>query len=142
MIECIVMTADLMAEIRVLEALRAAGLTARAASPEAWALEMAAAADRSGDADPSGDAGPSGDTGPSTIGVVDLTAPDAVAAIERAASAGVPVVAYGPHVDGDALAAARAAGATAVYPRGRFLMKTAELVRALASGAEVDDETP
>ncbi|HUG62592.1 MAG TPA: hypothetical protein VMP03_12145 [Methylomirabilota bacterium] len=130
MIECIVMTADLMAEVRVLEALRAAGLTARAAGSEAWALEMAAAAD------------PSGDAGPPTIGVVDLTAPDAVAAIERAADAGVPVVAYGPHVDGDALAAARAAGATAVYPRGRFLMQTAALVRGLVAQDESGGGVP
>ncbi len=131
MIECIVRTDDVMAEVRVLEALRADGLPARAATADEWAREMAAVPI---DLDEP--------ASPTTVGIVDLTVRDAVAAIEQAAEAGVPVIAYGPHVDGDAMAAARAAGATVVYPRGRFLMQTAELVRALTPGAEGDGKPP
>jgi len=47
--------------------------------------------------------------------VVDLAAPlDTGALIRAAAEAGVPVFAFGPHLDGAAIQAARAAGATRV----------------------------
>ena len=122
MIECIVRTDDLMAEVRVIESLVADSLSARAASGQAWSEEIASLS-----APPDPDA----DAPRMAVGIVDLTAKDAVVAIERAVDAGVPVIAYGPHVDEQTMTAARAAGATAVYPRGRFLMQTAALVHAL-----------
>jgi hypothetical protein len=45
---------------------------------------------------------------------------DALAAIARAREAGVPVVAYGPHVDVAAQAAARQAGATSVIANAKL----------------------
>lgn len=52
--------------------------------------------------------------------VVDLSARDAMAAIQRlrVAQPAAPIVAFGPHVDGDAFKAARAAGANEVVARG------------------------
>lgn len=71
--------------------------------------------------------------GPETrLVIVDLQAPDAVGAI-RVARAALPedarVIAYGPHVMTDALAAAEEAGANAVMPRGAFVKGLPELVR-------------
>lgn len=52
--------------------------------------------------------------------VVDLARhADGVAAV-RAAAPTARIVAFGPHVDADALAAARAAGADAVVPRSQL----------------------
>lgn len=61
--------------------------------------------------------------------VVDLSAveEDAAGGIERLAAAGATVLAFGPHVDADRLAAARRAGAQAL-PRGAFLAKLPELL--------------
>ncbi len=55
--------------------------------------------------------------------VVDLTARDALARIERlrAAHPTLEIVAFGPHVAAEALQAARAAGASAVVTRGKVL---------------------
>jgi DNA-binding NarL/FixJ family response regulator len=52
--------------------------------------------------------------------VMDLTARDALAEIPRlgARFPGVEVIAYGPHVDGEAFKQARAAGAAEVVARG------------------------
>lgn len=110
---CLVRTTDLMTEVRVLEALRADGLDARSVPEEAWpgltTTEGSAAKD--------------------VLAVVDLTAPDALAAVAAAVEAGIPVIAFGPHVDGASFDAARAAGALAVHPRGRFVQQAAALVR-------------
>jgi hypothetical protein len=103
-----------MTEVRVLEALRANGLDARAVHVGQWPASATA----------------SGSVDNEVIAVVDLTATDALEAITAAVDAGIPVIAFGPHVDGASFAAARAAGALAVYPRGRFVQQAAALVRA------------
>ena len=66
--------------------------------------------------------------------LVDLQAPDALDALEHLADRpeGVRVVAWGPHVMEDDLAAAREAGADDVMPRGAFVKRLPELV----AGAE------
>jgi hypothetical protein len=112
---CLLRTADLMVELRVLEALRAGGMEAQALDATAWSHEVASP-DRADDR--------------VVVAVVDLTAPDALEAIEEAVAAGVPVLAYGPHVEAELLERARAAGARAVYPRGQFLQHAAALVGA------------
>ena len=58
---------------------------------------------------------------------VDLSRPDALAAIERLRAAGSAawIVAYGSHVERDALAAARGAGADEVLPRSAFFADVA-----------------
>lgn len=73
------------------------------------------------------------DRGEATLVLVDLglRAADAVAAI-RALKARAPlprVVAFGSHVDGETLAAARAAGADRVLARSAFSAKLADLLR-------------
>lgn len=52
--------------------------------------------------------------------VIDLTARDALAHIERlrAEFPGVDILAFGPHVDGEGFRAAKAAGATELVARG------------------------
>lgn len=52
--------------------------------------------------------------------VIDLTARDALAHIERlrAAYPAVDIIAFGPHVDGEGFRAAKAAGATELVARG------------------------
>jgi tRNA A58 N-methylase Trm61 len=52
--------------------------------------------------------------------VVDIARSAQVVAEIRAEMPGVRIVCYGPHVDDDSAAAARAAGATVVMPRSRF----------------------
>lgn len=59
--------------------------------------------------------------------VIDLSRPGAFEAIDVAVAAGARTVAYGPHVDDDALTAARAAGAEAL-PRSRFFRSVAEVL--------------
>ena len=111
---------DLMAEVRFSEAMRAAGLRAEVLTAAQWAAAFASVAgpDAAAASRP-------------TLAVVDLTAPGALAAVETAVGADVPVLAYGPHVDGDALGAAREAGAALVVPRGRFARESAPLVTGL-----------
>jgi len=53
---------------------------------------------------------------------VDLTRPGALDAVEALAGRW-PVLGFGPHVDDDLLAAARAAGCTEVLPRSRFFAR-------------------
>ncbi|MFN7019929.1 MAG: hypothetical protein ACK4WH_01210 [Phycisphaerales bacterium] len=83
-----------------------------------------------------------GDTRPTGL-VVDLEAPEvALALIGRARAepgwAG-KVVAFGPHVAVEAMAAAKRAGADAVMARGAFNAGMPGVLRDLASGAEVGD---
>jgi hypothetical protein len=70
--------------------------------------------------------------GPSTrLVLVDLQARGAVESIGevRREAPGARIVAFGPHVDEGALAAARDAGAHQVMTRGAFVRGLAELVR-------------
>ena len=74
-----------------------------------------------------------------TGAVVDLdlgqTALQVVAAI-KSHDPTIPVVAFGPHVQPDLLAAARAQGADAVMPRSRFSQDMAGVLRRLGNKAE------
>jgi CheY-like chemotaxis protein len=59
-----------------------------------------------------------------------LDAPAAIRSLKAdAATASVPVVAFGPHVDGEALTAARDAGADRVLARSAFVRLLPELLR-------------
>lgn len=58
---------------------------------------------------------------------LDLTHPSSAAILRTLAGAGVRVVAFGPHVDDHALAAARAAGAAEVLPRSKFFRRLPDL---------------
>lgn len=58
----------------------------------------------------------------------DLASPDALSRL-MALAPGVPFIAFGSHVDADALAAARAAGCREVMPRSKFTMQLPELIR-------------
>ena len=70
------------------------------------------------------------------IADLDALGPDVAAAIRTVAATGVTVLAFGPHVQGDRLAAARAAGAV-VFPRSVFLHRLPELLAAaLGPGRE------
>lgn len=60
--------------------------------------------------------------------LADLTAPDAIAAIERLGRAGIRVIAFGPHADRLALRRARQAGADEVLARSVFFDKLGELL--------------
>ncbi len=64
--------------------------------------------------------------------IVDLDAlgPDPAPAITALAATGAAVLAFGPHVQGERLAAARAAGAV-VLPRSVFLQRLPELLAAV-----------
>jgi CheY-like chemotaxis protein len=75
-----------------------------------------------------------GDTGFALV-VVDLSAPgvDLPKVARAAREAGIPVLAFGPHVDKERLQAARDAGISHVLPRGRFLR---ELPRLLSERAK------
>ncbi|MFN8024991.1 MAG: DNA-binding response regulator [Acidimicrobiia bacterium] len=65
------------------------------------------------------------DCGDATVVLVDLARhADDVAAV-RAAAPAARIVAFGPHVDDDALARARADGADAVLPRSKFFADVA-----------------
>lgn len=68
------------------------------------------------------------DVGAPAIAFVDLGHPAANEAIERLAGAGVRTVAFGPHVDDVAMAAARALGADEVLPRSRFFARLPSLI--------------
>ena len=65
---------------------------------------------------------------------VDLTAgplasAESLAALQAVAGPDVPFIAFGPHVDAAALAAARAAGCAAVMPRSKFAAELPALIR-------------
>ncbi len=64
---------------------------------------------------------------PPALALVDLEHPAAMDAIRGLAESGVRTVAFGPHVDDHALAAARSLGATDVMPRSRFFRNLAGL---------------
>lgn len=56
------------------------------------------------------------------LAIVDLNAPGALEALAGLKDVSVGrIVAYGPHVDRELLASARACGADAVWPRSQFL---------------------
>ena len=59
----------------------------------------------------------------------DLVAPAALSAYLRSSGPGTQFVAFGPHVDGRALAEARAAGCQVVLPRSKFAADLPELIR-------------
>ncbi len=59
----------------------------------------------------------------------DLVAPAALRAFQEQAGPGTPFVAFGSHVDAEALAAARAAGCDPVLPRSRFSAELPDLIR-------------
>lgn len=63
-----------------------------------------------------------------------LTAPAAIAEFRKAASAGTRIVAFGSHIDADALVAARAAGCDEVMPRSKFSAELAHLIARHFSG--------
>lgn len=65
---------------------------------------------------------------PPLLAFVDLEHGAAGEAIAALAAAGVGVVAFGPHVDDVALAAARAQGATEALPRSRFFSRLPRLL--------------
>lgn len=62
--------------------------------------------------------------------LVDLQAREAIATVSRVRehAPAARVVAFGPHVDADALSAAEAAGADRVMPRGAFVRELSVLV--------------
>ena len=60
--------------------------------------------------------------------VADLAVPDSLRAIDRWVQAGVRVIAYGPHVDRQALQSARLAGAEQVLARSVFFDKLGDLL--------------
>ena len=68
--------------------------------------------------------------------LVDLTLPGldlpAVVAAARATAPTAQIIAFGPHVDEQLLAAAQAAGATLVLNRGQFHREYAQLLAAVA----------
>jgi len=59
----------------------------------------------------------------------DLCAPSALRSYRKLAGSDVWFVAFGPHVDGGALAAAKAAGCQTVMPRSRFASELPELIQ-------------
>ena len=64
----------------------------------------------------------------------DLAAPPAIAALRALAGPATPFVAFGSHVDTQALDAARAAGCDPVLPRSRFSAELPDLVRRYLGG--------
>jgi DNA-binding NarL/FixJ family response regulator len=58
----------------------------------------------------------------------DLVAPESLAKL-MAAAPDVPFLAFGSHVDADALEAARAAGCSEVMPRSKFTLQLPDLIR-------------
>jgi CheY-like chemotaxis protein len=59
----------------------------------------------------------------------DLVQPAALLAFQKLAGPATPFVAFGSHVETEALAAARAAGCDPVLPRSRFSAELPELIR-------------
>ena len=64
-----------------------------------------------------------GSAGGAALLCVDLELNDALAIVEAGVDEGVPVLAYGPHRSVELLDAARAAGATHVFPRSAFFTR-------------------
>lgn len=64
---------------------------------------------------------------PPDLILADLAAPGSLQAIEKWVQTGVRVIAYGPHVDREALRSARQAGAEQVLARSVFFEKLGEL---------------
>ncbi len=58
-----------------------------------------------------------------------LVAPESLVALQRAAGSETPFIAFGSHVDAQALAAARAAGCREVMPRSKFSAELPDIVR-------------
>lgn len=75
------------------------------------------------------------DCADATVVLVDLARHGGDVAAVRAAAPGARIVAFGPHVDDDALTAARADGADAVLPRSRFF---SDVVAATVAAAGAD----
>jgi CheY-like chemotaxis protein len=59
----------------------------------------------------------------------DLCAPSAVCVYRKLAGADAWFVAFGPHVEADALAAAKAAGCQTVIPRSKFASELPKLIQ-------------
>lgn len=62
------------------------------------------------------------------LGAGDLVAPANLARFRELAGADTPMLAFGSHVDTEALAAARAAGCDPVMPRSKFTQVLADLI--------------
>lgn len=78
---------------------------------------------------------------PPTLLIVDLAVPglDIAALVQAARAASVPsLVAFGAHVNRDALQAAKAAGCTEVLPRSRFLLDLPTVLARHSSPARVE----
>jgi len=60
---------------------------------------------------------------------------EVVATIRESIGELVPIIAFGPHVHGDKLQAARDAGCTQVLTRGQFHASVAKLVAEMAGGS-------
>jgi hypothetical protein len=75
------------------------------------------------------------------VAIVDLEASgiDAPAAIAALVGGGIVVLAFGPHVRAEALAAARQAGAVAL-PRSAFLARLPELLATALSAARIESD--
>ena len=69
------------------------------------------------------------------IADLDALGTDPVPAVRTMVKAGTTVLAFGPHVEGERLAAARAAGAV-VFPRSAFLQQLPELLTAALGSAQ------
>lgn len=66
--------------------------------------------------------------GPATTAIVDLSRPGVAEVLPALVAAGARVVAFGSHVDGATLDAARAAGCAVVLARSAFFSRIAEVV--------------
>jgi hypothetical protein len=80
------------------------------------------------------------DVADAEVVVVDLARHADVLGEVRSAAPGAFVVAFGPHVDDEALAAARAAGADVVLPRSRFFRDPAAAVQRASPEAAPPDQ--
>lgn len=74
------------------------------------------------------------DCADATVVLVDLARHGGDVSAVRAAAPGARIVAFGPHVDDEALAAARADGADAVLPRSRFFADVLAATQGTAPG--------
>ncbi len=69
------------------------------------------------------------------LGAGDLVQPEALIAFQRLAGPNTAFVAFGSHVDKEALATARAAGCSAVMPRSKFSAELPDLIRRYLGGS-------